>query len=398
MVAHIVVFVLGTSLVFAAIVSAVRTFVVPRGGAPDGLTRTTFVTMRILFELPLRRASKRRRERALAYYAPVALLTLPALWLACVLLGYTAIYWTLGAASWSSAITISRLSLLYLGSNIGSIPGGTIVGFSETVLSLLLAAILVSYLPAIYGAFSERERVVTGLETQAGSPPTPYKMIKRYYLIKGLGHISDQWGVWQAWFEMIEESHTALLPLIFYRSPQPNRSWVTAAGAILDTTSLVASTLDRPRDPRAELCIRAGYLCLQRIAAPLGIPFKDEPDPTDPISVSRQEFDTVCDALAALGVPLKTDRDQAWRDFAGWRVNYDSVLVGLAVITSAPLGIWSSDRVSHTRSPFITAGRSARRAAASAMAGNLPVQVGSIPVETAGLEAEREQHAVSGTS
>jgi hypothetical protein len=371
MIGHAVLFVLGCALVFTALVSAVRTFVVPRGGPPDGLTRAAFVLTRAALELPLRWASLARRERALAYFAPLALLALPVVWLACLLLGYTAIYRALGATSWTSAVTTSRLSLLYLGSNISGLPGGTIVAFSETVISLLLAAILVSFLPAIYGAFSQREQVVTGLETQAGSPPTPLKMIKRYHLIKGMGHIGEQWATWQAWFEMVEESHTALLPLVFYRSPQPNRSWVTAAGAILDTASLVASTLDRPRDARAELCIRAGYLCLQRVAAPLGIPFEEDPAPTAPISVSREEYDAVCDALAELGIPLKADRDQTWRDFVGWRVNYDAVLIGLAVITAAPFGVWSSDRVSYRRSPFVTASRSARRAATAAMAGRL---------------------------
>src|SRR5438270_6933969 len=161
MAGNVALFVLGCALIFTAIRSAVRTFIVPRGGAPDALTRGAFVVMRSLFEVPLRRATHTRRERALAYFAPVTLLALPAVWLGCVLLGYSAIYWALGASSWLSAITISRLSLLYLGSDISGIPGGTVVAFSETVISLLLAAILVSYLPAIYSAFSERERVVT---------------------------------------------------------------------------------------------------------------------------------------------------------------------------------------------------------------------------------------------
>jgi hypothetical protein len=43
-------------------------------------------------------------------------------------------------------------------------------------------------------------------------------------------------------------------------------------------------------------------------------------------------------------VPLQPDQDQAWRDFAGWRVNYDAVLLGLADLTMAPHALWSSDR------------------------------------------------------
>ena len=43
------------------------------------------------------------------------------------------------------------------------------------------------------------------------------------------------------------------------------------------------------------------------------------------------------DRLAAQGVPLVDDREQAWRDFAGWRVNYDRPLLSLAAYVDAPL-------------------------------------------------------------
>jgi len=60
--------------------------------------------------------------------------------------------------------------------------------------------------------------------------------------------------------------------------------------------------------------------------------------------VIRSEFDDLCAELEAAGVPLRDDRDQAWRDFAGWRVNYDAVLLALAALTTAPYALWSSDR------------------------------------------------------
>jgi hypothetical protein len=41
---------------------------------------------------------------------------------------------------------------------------------------------------------------------------------------------------------------------------------------------------------------------------------------------------------------VRQDRDQCWRDFAGWRVNYDTALVELARLTMAPRAPWSSDR------------------------------------------------------
>ena len=83
----------------------------------------------------------------------------------------------------------------------------------------------------------------------------------------------------------------------------------------------------------ANLCLRAGFLALSRIADFFDIPHNAAPQPGDPISVTRAEYDAAVARLAAGGVPLKADREQAWRDFAGWRVNYDAVLILLAGLT-----------------------------------------------------------------
>jgi hypothetical protein len=74
------------------------------------------------------------------------------------------------------------------------------------------------------------------------------------------------------------------------------------------------------------------------------IRYDPDPAPDGPISIAREEWDEVVAEMEQIGVPIKTDREQAWRDFAGWRVNYDSVLVALADLTTAPDAPWSSDR------------------------------------------------------
>jgi hypothetical protein len=103
--------------------------------------------------------------------------------------------------------------------------------------------------------------------------------------------------------------------------------------------------VDIPPDPRADLCIRAGFLALRSIASFFRVPFNPDPHfPSDPISVSRAEFDLACQELATQGLPLKADREQAWLGFAGWRVNYDRVLLALAAITMAPASPWTGDR------------------------------------------------------
>jgi hypothetical protein len=346
------VFGLGLLVVAGTLVSAIRTFVLPRS-APDTLTRVVFVTIRSLFALRLRGArTYAERDRALALYAPFSLLALPPTWLTLVLLGYMGMFWALGAPSWGEAFRVSGSSLLTLGIAAREGLAEGILMFSEAAMGLILVALLIAYLPTMYAAFSQREALVTLLEVRAGSPPSAVEMIKRFQRIHGLDSLGDLWAAWEVWFAQLEESHSSLPALAFFRSPQPDHSWVTASGAVMDAAALMDSTVDEPRDPRAALCIRAGYLALRRISDFFGLRYNPDPHyPAEPISVTREEFDAACEDLAAQGVPLKADRDQAWRDFAGWRVNYDRVLIALCTITTAPAAPWSSDRAPAYRVP-----------------------------------------------
>ena len=122
------------------------------------------------------------------------------------------------------------------------------------------------------------------------------------------------------------------------------RSGERYAGVVLDAASFANSTVDIPWSPHAALCVRAGYSALRAIADFFYMPYDPDPQQSDPTSVAREEFDDACRQLTEAGVPLKPDLDQAWIDFNGWRVNYDSVLIHLAALTEAPYGMWSSDR------------------------------------------------------
>jgi hypothetical protein len=109
---------------------------------------------------------------------------------------------------------------------------------------------------------------------------------------------------------------------------------------MLDAAALVRSAVAVPVDAQADLMIRAGYLALRRIAGVFRIQFVENPSPTDPTSVDRARFDEALTVLEHAGVPLVDDRDQAWRDFNGWRVNYDAALRGLERVTMAPTPWW----------------------------------------------------------
>jgi hypothetical protein len=340
---RIAVFLIGLAVVGNTLMSAIRTVVLPRAQQVR-ITRFIFAGLRIIFDW-LARPSRPfdERDRIMAVYGPIALLVLLVAWVVLILLGYSLMFAGLGLTPFD-AFTESGSSLLTLGIRPPVGLGALVLAFSEATIGLGIIALLISYLPSIYGAFTRRETAVSLLETYAGSPPSPRDYLLRHHLIHGLEFLDDTWIRWQTWFADVEESHTSIAAVCFFRSPQPEQSWITAAGCVLDAAALTASTLDIEREPRAELCLRAGYVSLRRIADFFGIPHNADPSPEDPISITRREYDDAVDHLAAAGLPIKADREQAWRDFRGWRVNYDTVLLALVALTMAPPAEWSSDR------------------------------------------------------
>src|SRR6266540_419084 len=300
----------GAAMVAATTLSAVQTLVVPRA-TPMRLTRWVFRTVRVVFNLRSKRAKDYdAMDRAMALYSLISLLILVVAWLVIIGAGYVLMFLSLGVRPLRQAFILSGSSLFTLGFAVPKDLPTTALAFSEASFGIGLIALLLSYLPSIYASFSRREAAVAGLDVRAGSPPSAADLLIRHSRIDGLDHLDDVWRTWETWFTDIEETHTSIPAIVFFRSPDPMRSWVTAAGAVLDAASITASTLDLPRPVEAQLCIRAGYI----------------------------------DQLKQEGVPVKPDREQAWRDFAGWRVNYDSVVLALAALTVAPPAKWSSDR------------------------------------------------------
>ncbi len=339
------VFAAGVALVLGTFHSALSTFVVPRA-VQSMLNRLVFVILRRAFEVPLRFAGDfESRDAIMAYYAPIGLMLLVPTWYVLIALGYSGMYWALGGRDWIEDFRLSGSSLLTLGFASSEIFPVNLLMFSEATIGLVLVALLIAYLPTMYAAFARREQAVNLLEVRAGNPPSAIEMILRYNRIHGLDRLNDYWVSWETWFADVEETHTVLPALVFFRSTRAQNSWVTAAGTVLDAAALTLSSVDVPSSASAQLCIRAGFIAFRRIVDYFNITYPPDPHfPQNPISVTREEFDVALDQLAKGNVPLKADRDQAWKDYAGWRVNYDAVLLALCSLTMAPKAPWSSDR------------------------------------------------------
>jgi hypothetical protein len=352
-----VAFICGAAVVLGTLLSAVRATILPRA-VQNNLSRLVTASVRGLFRLWTRRStSYPRRDRIMAMLPPIALVALLATWLVCIVTGYTLMFLAVTTRSLRQCIELSGSSIFTLGTSSDARFGPSLLTYSEAGLGLLLVALLITYLPSMYGAFSRRENGVALLLVRAGDPPQAATMLIRYHRIEEAQYrLTELWRQWEGWFTDIEETHSTFPILAFFRSPRPERSWITAAGALLDGASFWLAAIEHPKDPDAQLCIRAGSLTLRRLADVFRVAYNPDPAPDDPISISRPEWEAAMDEMEVAGVPLKSNRDEAWEAWKGWRVNYDTVLLNLARLVEAPPAPWVSDR-----SPLPVSGAPPRR-------------------------------------
>ncbi len=340
-VVEVALFCVGVVVVVAVLLSAVRTVAVPRGEQVV-LSRVLFAASKRVFDaLVALRRTEVGKEAMRARYAPVTMLMLPLVWAFAVIGGFSMMFWATGVRPYREALVLAGSSFTTLGFRSTDDFVELELAVVAALFGLGLVALLLSFMPSLYSAFSRREALVARLEVRGGRPPSPDDLIVRAHNIGSLDSLEDTWTHWEQWFIEVEEAHTTYPALNYFRSPVPDRSWATASGAILDSAAMLQSAVAVPNSPQASLCIRAGYMALRRIADFFGVEHDADPRPGDPISVSRAAFDRTWGVLAAAGVPLVDDRDQAWRDFAGWRVNYDTVLLAICEMVDAPEGHWT---------------------------------------------------------
>ena len=136
LVLSVLAFLVGTAAVAATTLSALKTIVVPRAYLTR-LTRWVFGGVRVVFLVRGKRATTyEQRDRAMALYAPISLLTLAVTWLVIVGLGYVLLFWALGERAPRRALTLSGSSLFTLGFAVPENLPTTLLAFSEATFGL----------------------------------------------------------------------------------------------------------------------------------------------------------------------------------------------------------------------------------------------------------------------
>jgi hypothetical protein len=345
---RVIVGVLAVVGIATVLASMLRTVVVPRA-VPARLARAAFLAVSWLLRLRLRltgRSDYTTRDRIFAVHAPLGLFAQLAIWGALIWLLFATLFWSLIASTVngptiSHALELSGSSMLGLGFDP---PGGLarqLCAFAAAATSLTLLALVIAYLPTLYGAFSRREELITKLTVRTASPPSGPALLSSSWELGRFDQLEEVWDGWEDWFIEVGESQTTFPYLSFFRSPRPDNHWVLASETVLDGAALVLTACDLPGPSRTELCIRAGVDALISIADFLDIPHRP-PEPGAEIVLSEEKFNTAFSHLQSIGVPMRDDPDSAWIAFRAVRARYEPLLVVLGRMTDAPRSDWSS--------------------------------------------------------
>ena len=330
--------------------SVVGTLIVPR---PVGSWLTRMVDRLVLaVYMAVTRpvADWVRRDRILATQAAAILVTQLVAWLAIFLAGYTLVLWPSQGRSITSALTDAGSSIFTLGfaEPPGTAPAVVVVLAAAT--GMVVVALPLGDLPTLYAAFNRRETDVALLASRAGVPSFGPELLARQYYALGSGvstlnTLPELYQQWERWAADVAESHTTYLPLVRFRSPQPYSSWVISLLAMLDSAALIlALAPERAPTVPARLFLRSGFTCLNRVARAMGMVIPDEADPEGGITLTYQEFLDAIARMEQVEFPMSRAPADAWPDFVGWRVNYESAAYWIASAIDAVPAPWSGPR------------------------------------------------------
>jgi hypothetical protein len=238
--------ILGLFLLLTVLWDGFETVILPRHVTRSfRLARLFFRTTWRLWTAFARRAhSPKRREGYLSYFGPLSMLLLLAFWAAMLIFSFTLILWSRGSAVRLAGETPSFRTDLYLSGTtfftlgMGDVTPSTalarVITVAEAGTGFGFLAIMIAYLPTLYGAFSQREVNISLLDARAGSPPTAGELLRRHGRQRIHDGLAQYLRDWETWSAQLMESHLTYPFLCFFRSQHDNQSWLAAFTAILD--------------------------------------------------------------------------------------------------------------------------------------------------------------------
>lgn len=334
-------------LILAVLWDAFETIILPR--RVTRRLRVTGLVYRFTWGpylgLARRISQSRRREGFLSYYGPLTLILLLGVWATSLILGFALLHWAFGSrlydpdgiAGFGTDIYMSGTTFFTLG--LGDVAPRTalerVVTVVEAGTGFGILALVISYLPILYQAFSRREVNISLLDARAGSPPSAVELLRRYGQSENLRELGVLLQSWETWAAELMESHLSYPSLAYFRSQHEHQSWVAGLATILDVCALVMVGIDGVPLQSARLT----FAMARHAAVDLSQIFDTNPIINAPEHLRSLDITMLRAALAEAGVPMR-DGEEANHKFEKLRGMYEPYVKALGDRLLMPLPPW----------------------------------------------------------
>jgi len=288
----------------------------------------------------------RKRETALSFYGPLSLLLLIVIWATGILCGFGLLYFSLHSplrdpmftrSNFYSDLYLSGTTLFTLG--IGDLVPQTaaarVLIVLESGMGLGFLAMVISYFPVLYQAFSRREVSISLLDARAGTPPTAAELMKRHSFKGGSEALNVLLVEWERWSAELLESHISYPLLCYFRSQHTNQSWISALTAVLDVCALMIAGVQDHAARQAQLTFAIARHAMVDIAQIFSLP----PVLNGEDRLPPERFDQLYALLCESGIRVCRDADSMER-LKKIRLLYEGYAEALSRYLCMPLPPW----------------------------------------------------------
>ena len=283
-------------------------------------------------------------HRVIVWFLPLFLFLMISLWFLLVMISMANLYWaTYADTTWGQALIDSGSALSTLGFQTPANLQGHILAIIEGAMGLVIVVFLLTFVPGYQSAIEARERQMLQLYAHAGVPASSTRLLEWIYRSNNEDQLKSALEAWEAWFWEQGRVITLNPVLAFIPSFYEGQFWLYVTGSMLDAITLISSSLDVPPNISPQSGFLAGTKMVADIAGMFQwhLPFIRQARVTDTITpVTRAGYETACDRLAALGAPIKADRDESWQQFTALRSQYADNIAWITLVTMAPVIPW----------------------------------------------------------
>ncbi len=233
----------GLSLEVVVLDAAIRTFLLPRV-ARVRLSRMISRTVGWFFnKIADRTDSYAGRDHVLSLFASIVLLTYQAIWLILSLIAFAFGFIAAGVGSFATAFKCRAPRSSPLARRPPTARPRWCSATSKR-RSVSRCWHYSSHSFDVVFAFQSREFSVSRLSVRAGIPATPWGVLEIAQSVDSYERLDEIWREWEQWFIEIGETHSTLVILNYYRSSNPNQTWIGSAAAVLDSAALFNAAVD----------------------------------------------------------------------------------------------------------------------------------------------------------